>query len=120
MNRRAELLGELAKQICWYSGGYEDIVDVYETLDELIEVSGMEGSEIARATFFGDIQSWNDDRFFIDVYGNFNSCCEKTYENNILSQEEEIISDFLNIFKDILKDFRDILEELGVDIDNLD
>lgn len=120
MNRRAELLGELAKQICWYSGGYEDIVDAYETLDELIEVSGMEGIDIARAVYFGDIQSWNDDIFFIDSYGNFSSCCEKTHENNILSQEEEIISDFLNIFKDILEDFRDSLEELGVDIDNLD
>nr|DAX46332.1 MAG TPA: hypothetical protein [Ackermannviridae sp.] len=120
MNRRAELLGELAKEICWYSGGYEDIVDVYNSIEELIESSGKTGEEIVRATFFGDIQSWNDDYFYIDAYGNFSSCCEKTHEDNILSQEEEIISDFIEIFKDNLEDFREQLEELGIDIDNLD
>lgn len=120
MNKKAELLGELAREICYYSGGYEDLVDVYDSLEELIEMSGKTGEEIARATFFGDIQSWCDDFFFIDAYGNFSSCCESTHESNILSQEEYIIKDFIETFKDNLEDFRDSLEELGVDIDNLD
>lgn len=120
MERKAEILEELAREIFCYNGGYEDIADVYETIEDLIEASGLEGYEVARATFFGDIQSWNDDRFFIDLYGNFSSCCEKTHENNILSQEEEIIRDFIEMFREDLEDFRDSLEELGVDIDNLD
>lgn len=122
MNRRAELLLELAREVCFENGCFEDLVFVYDTLEELIEVSGKTGEEIARATFFGDIQSWNDDLFFIDSYGNFSSCSEKEQEADILIQEEDIIDTFLSEFKnsDTLKDFRETLEELGVDIDNLD
>lgn len=120
MERKAEILQDLAKEICYYSGGYEDIVDVYDSLEELIEMSGKTGEEIARATFFGDIQNWCDDLFFIDGYGNFSSCSEREHEADILAQEEEIIKDFLDIFNDNLEDFREQLEELGVDIDNLD
>ena len=120
MERKAEILLDLAREICSYSGGYEDISYVYDNLEDLIEVSGKTGEEIARAIFVGDIQSWNDDYFYIDAYGNFSSCCEKTHEDNILLQEEEIISDFIEIFKDNLEDFREQLKELGIDIDNLD
>lgn len=122
MNRRAEILGELARELCFYNGCFEDLVYVYDNLEDLIEVSGKSGEEIARATFFGDIKSWNDDLFFIDSCGNFGSCSEKDQEADILIQEEDIINTFLDEFKDsdTLEDFREQLEELGIDIDNLD
>lgn len=120
MERKAEILEELAREIFCYNGGYEDIADVYYSLEELIEMSGLEGIDLARAIYFGDITSWNDEMFYFDSYGNISSCSEREQESDILAQEEEIIKDFIETFKDNLEDFREQLEELGVDIDNLD
>lgn len=120
MEIKAKILLDLAREINNCTGGFEDIALVCDNLDDLIEISGKSGGEIARATFFGDIKSWEDDCFYIDVYGNFSSCSEMEFEKKILNCENEIIEEFLEIFKDNLKAFREELEELKVDIDNLD
>ena len=120
MERKAEILKDLAREVYYYGGGYEDIAEVYDNLEDLLEASGYTEIEVARAVFFGNIKNWNDDYFMFDGYSNFCSCSERKYQANILGQEEEIIKDFLETFKDNLEDFRDSLEELGVDIDNLD
>ena len=120
MERKAEILKDLAREVYYYGGGYEDIAEVYDNLEDLLEASGYTEIAVARAVFFGNIKNWNDDYFAFDGYANFCSCSEREHQANILAQEEEIIKDFIDTFKDNLEDFREELEFLGVDIDNLD
>ena len=117
MERRAEILLELAREVNSYNGCFEDLTYTFKDLEELIEVSGKSGVELIRATFFGDIRNLLDDYFYIDSYGNFSSCSEKTFEREILNCKDEIIEEFLDIFRDSLEYYqREWLEELGVDL----
>lgn len=98
MERKAELLERLAQEVYTYNGCFEDISEVFTSLEDLIEVSGKSGEEIARATFFGDIKNWCDSYFYINAYGNFESCSEREHEISILAQEKDIINEFLDIY----------------------
>ena len=121
MNKRAEILREMALKVFYENGCFENIGDVYETLDDLIEASGLEGIDIARATFFGDIDSWNDDWFYFDGYGNFASMSEYNYERKILNEEDDIIDEFLRLFRDNLEEYqREWLEELEIELEDED
>ena len=115
--KKVEILENMAQEIYSWNGLFEDIACVYTDLQELIEVSGKSGEEIARATFFGDIRNWCDDYFYINSYGNFASCSLNEHERNILAQEDEIISEFIDIYGDSLEDYqREWLEELGIEV----
>ena len=121
MNKRAEILREMALEVFYENGCFENIGDVYETLDDLIEASGLEGIDIARATFFGDIDSWNDDWFYFDGYGNFASMSEYDYKRKILNEEDDIIDEFLRLFRDNLEEYqREWLEELEIELEDED
>lgn len=121
MNKRAEILREMALEVFYENGCFENIGDVYETLDDLIEANGLEGIDIARATFFGDIDSWNDDWFYFDGYGNFASMSEYDYERKILNEEDDIIDEFLRLFRDNLEEYqREWLEELEIELEDED
>ncbi|QBJ04164.1 hypothetical protein [Fusobacterium phage Fnu1] len=113
MKRKAELLEILAGYVCNYNGTFEDIINVFSSIEELIEFSGYEGEEIASAVFFGDIKNWQDDYFYINGCGNFESCLEMEHEKSILNQEKEIISEFLDIYGECLEtEHLEILSEL--------
>lgn len=115
--KKVKILENMAQEINSWNGLFEDIACVYTDLQELIEVSGKTGEEIARATFFGDIRNWCDDYFYINSYGNFASCTEIEHENSILAQKDEIIEEFLNIFENSLEDYQiEWLEELGIEV----
>ena len=119
MERKAEILLDLAREVNSYNGCFEDLTCTFKDLEELIEVSGKSGVELIRATFFGGIRNWLDDYFYIDSYGNFSSCSEKTFEREILNCKDEIIDEFLDIFKDSLEDYqKELLEELGVEVND--
>lgn len=121
MNRRTEILREMALEVFYENGCFENIGDVYETLDDLIEASGLEGVDIARATFFGNIDCWNDDFFYFNGYGNFESKSEYDFENEILSEEDDIIDEFLRLFGDNLDRYqREWLEELEIEFEDED
>lgn len=118
MERKAEILLDLAREVNSYNGCFEDLTYTFKDLEELIEVSGKSGIELVRATFFGEIRNWLDDYFYIDSYGNFSSCSEKTFEREILNCKDEIIDEFLDIFKNSLEDYqKKWLEELGVEVE---
>lgn len=117
MENRIDILKDMLAEINSYNGTFEDLVFRYDNLEDVIEYSGKSGKEIARATYFGDIKSWSDDYFFVDVYGNFASCSESEYNSKILYQEDEIIEEFINIFGDNLEDYqREWLETLGIEV----
>ena len=118
MERRAEILKEMALEVFYENGCFDNIGDVYESLEDLIDASGLEGIDIARATFFGDIDSWNDECFYFDGYGNFASMSEYDFEREILNEEEDIIDEFLRLFGHNLDSYqREWLEELEVELD---
>lgn len=119
MEKRVEILREMALEIFSENGCFDNIGDVYESLEDLIDASGLEGVDIARATFFGSIDSWNDDWFYFDGYGNFASKSEYDYENEILSEEDDIIDEFLRLFGDNLDRYqREWLEELEIEVED--
>lgn len=119
MERKAEILLDLAREVNSYNGCFEDLTYTFKDLEELIEVSGKSGIELVRATFFGGIRNWLDDYFYIDSYGNFASCSKKTFEREILRCKDEIITEFLEIFGDSLENYqREWLEELGVEVND--
>lgn len=65
-----------------------------ESLDELITELGIDAVEAARATYFGKIQSWDDDYFFINEVGNFESMSEHQYQEMLNNHASEIIDQF--------------------------
>lgn len=116
MKKKIDILEILAGEVNNYNESFEDIVNVYYSVSDLVENTSWDKSEVARAVYFGDIQNWNDDIFYIDVYGNISSCSIEEHERNILSQEQEIIDKFLDIYGDSLEDYHlEWLKELGVE-----
>ena len=108
---------DMVAEINSYNGMFEDLAYRYDTLEDVIEYSGKTGEEIARATFFGNIKSWSDDYFYINAYGNFESCSESEYNSEILDQEDEIIEEFINIFNEDLEDYQiEWLKILGIEV----
>lgn len=46
---------------------------IFESVEDLAEVLGGDGTELARRVFFGDLKNWCD-RVYLDGYGNVQSC----------------------------------------------
>lgn len=65
-----------------------------DSLEELIEVLGIDPAEAARATYFGKIQNWNDDYFFINEVGNFESMNEYQFQKMLKNRADDIIKQF--------------------------
>lgn len=99
-------LNELAKALEDYDT-IEDVFDaidnkaslylpdlVTDSLEELIEVSGADPVEAARATYFGKIQNWGDDYFFINEVGNFESMSDYEYQKMLKDNADEIFKQF--------------------------
>ena len=99
-------LNELAKALENYDT-IEDVFDaidnkaslylpdfVTDSLEELIEVSGADPVEAARATYFGKIQNWGDDYFFINEVGNFESMSDYEYQKMLKDNADEIFKQF--------------------------
>lgn len=88
---------------------YDTIEDVYNAIDdkeaiylpelfddpvELIEALGVDPVEAARATFFGKIQSLDDDYFFINEVGNFESMSEYEFQEMLEENADGIIDEY--------------------------
>lgn len=116
--KKVEILENMAQEVYSWNNCFEDIANIYYSLDDLVEnISWLNKTEIARAIFFGDVRNWNDDIFYIDGYGNISSCSIEEHERNILAQEQEIIDKFLDIYGDSLEDYHlEWLKELGIEV----
>lgn len=64
------------------------------SLEELIEMLGVDPVEAARATYFGKIQNWIDDYFFINKVGNFESMNEYQFQDMLKNSADNIIKQF--------------------------
>lgn len=98
-------LNELAEVL----ESYDTIEDVYNAIDnkeaiylpelfddlgELIEVLGVGPVEAARATFFGNVQNWGDDYFFVNEEGNFESMSEYQFQKMLEENADGIIDEY--------------------------
>lgn len=68
--------------------------ELFDDLDDLIEALGVDPVEAARATFFGKIQNWNDDYFYINEVGNFESMNEYQFQKMLNDNANDIIKQF--------------------------
>lgn len=68
--------------------------ELFDDLDELIEALGVDPVEAARATFFGKIQNWNDDYFYINELGNFESMNGYQFQKMLEDNAEAIVDEF--------------------------
>lgn len=68
--------------------------ELFDDLDDLIETLGVDPVEAARATFFGKIQNWNDDYFYINEVGNFESMNEYQFQKMLENSANNIVEQF--------------------------
>lgn len=69
--------------------------ELFDDLGELIEVLGVDPVEAARATFFGNVQNWCDDYFFVNEEGNFESMSEYQFQEMLKANANEIIGQYV-------------------------
>ena len=99
MNRKQEILKEMARDVATYKGGFEDL-DIYETIEDLCnELFSESPAEAARATHFGEISGWNTaDGYRLDGYGNIEEVNDIGEEFD--RQEEEIVDAWFKLDED--------------------
>jgi hypothetical protein len=62
---------------------YEIDLEIYEFTEDFFEESGMSAYDVARAVYFGKINSWNDDYIGFNGNGNFVTYSETEYQDEI-------------------------------------
>jgi hypothetical protein len=107
-----EQLRELVCECNSWNGSLEDL-EVF-TFDDEFFAMFFNGNplEAARATFFGDIRSWNDDYIRFNAYGNLESCSEYEYNKRLEDFRTEIVDTAMELFKDGHLTLSDELEAL--------
>lgn len=65
-------LVRLWNEFCYSSNGSADDI-IYDGVEDIHAQMVMDGFDIARALFFGDVRGWND-RVYFNGYGNLESC----------------------------------------------
>lgn len=83
-----------------------------EDWEEFFSIYFSDPMEAARATFFGDIQSWNDEYIGFNAYGNLVSRSRSEYADRIKGYDlvEEIIDNLDNIYDGLPRELQDELE----------
>lgn len=83
---------------------------IYDGVEDFAELTGVDGVELARKVFFGDVKNWSD-----DVYANFSSCWSlksSPIDLDVLAdwlEEEE--HELFNEWKNGLQTFEDWLND---------
>lgn len=104
----SELLREIVRAVNSWDGSLESL-EVYDFDDEFFNMF-FEGNVInaVQRTFFGNIQSWNDEYIRFNGYGNLESLSSFDYEKELEDNADEIIERALDLEGDI--DLTDIIE----------
>lgn len=87
---------------------------IYDSVEDFAELTGVDGVELARKVFFGDIKNWGDD-IYLDGYANFASCWSvdsSPIDLDVLAEWlEEEEHDVFAEWKDGLQPFEDWLND---------
>lgn len=71
-DQRFDKLVRLWNEYCYSGNGPADDI-IYDCVEDIHAQMIMDGFDIARALFFGDVRGWND-RVYFNGYGNLESC----------------------------------------------
>lgn len=106
-----EALGEMVREVNGWNGGL-DSYEVHEFDDDFFNTY-FEGKpeEAARATHFGEIESWTDEYIRFNGYGNLESLSDYRYEQELLDGKDEIIEQFLELLEEGNVDAEYIIEQ---------
>lgn len=107
-------LVRLWNEYCYSRNGSVDSV-IYDGVEDIHAQMIMDGFDIARALFFGDVRGWND-RVYFNGYGNLESCWDiesspiviSTLAEWLKDEEHEVYQEWI---EDILGDFSEYLED---------
>lgn len=106
-------LVRLWNEYCYSGNGSSDDA-IYDSVEYIHAQMIMDGFDIARALFFGDVRGWND-RVYFNGYGNLESCWDietspidtSTLAKWLTEEEHEVYQEWI---EDILGDFSEYLE----------
>lgn len=90
MEAKNEILKDLLRNINSYNGYFEE-ERAYYWEEDFFDTFFNSKEEVARATFFGNIQNWTDEYIRFNGYGNLESLNEYQYEKEIEGLESEIV-----------------------------
>lgn len=95
----ADFMLDVVREVIGYQGGFEDL-DVSEFDDEFFNVY-FDGRpmEAARATFFGNIENWQDEYIRFNGYGNLESLTEYQLHKEVLEQADDIITEAVGLLE---------------------
>ena len=110
-----ELLRELAREVNAYDGSL-DYLDVYEFDDDFFLTYFSDSPmDAARATYFGDIQSWSDEWIRFNGYGNLESLSDYAFEKELQESADDIIGRALEMHADGDIDLEQIITGLDLE-----
>lgn len=95
-----ELLRTLASECNSWDGSLE-YYQVYDFDDDFFSTYFQDNAiEAARATFFGNIENWQDEYIRLNAYGNLESLSLYRYEKELTEGADEIIERALELVKE--------------------
>ncbi len=77
----------------------------YEDIDELLKKMPSK-QEAGRAVYFGNIQNWYDDYFYLDGAGNIRSENQYQYEQNYIENKKDIMYEIIEFIDS--EDFKEM------------
>lgn len=120
-----ELDDEIAYRLFTEIKSYDDSISLDEMypFDEeffMTFFSEKDPMEICRATYFGDIQSWNDEWIGFNTYGNLISMSDYDYRRAIQDHAEEIAERTIELCDhiDLPSEIQDLVDECLYDDDD--
>lgn len=97
LNEKQIILKKMATELWDKNFTFEEIVNYFEDLDELIQSLFTDPVESAKAIFFGKVDLWNADGCYyrLNAYGNIE---QFNLAQELLDLETDIASQFLEEF----------------------
>lgn len=111
-NVDVDMLKDMVNECNSWDGSLEDYY-MYSFDKEFFEIF-FNGNiiEAVRATFFGHIDSWDDEYIHFNAYGNLESMSEYDYNDMLEENKEEIVDTALELYKENHLSLRDEVTEL--------
>lgn len=109
-----EALRDMVREVNGWDGSLESY-EAYEFDDDFFENYFSSKEEVARATFFGDIQNWMDEYIRFNGYGNLESLNDYQYAKELEEGADEIIERFAELADDGKVDADEVLERYSDD-----
>lgn len=111
-NVSIDMLKDMVNECNGWDGSLEDYY-MYSFDEEFFDMF-FNGNiiEAVRATYFGNIQNWNDDYIRFNAYGNLESMSSYEYDSMLEDNKEEIIETALELYQENHLNLYDEITEL--------